>query len=88
MSRTSLTVALILALAVLLLPGFLERWRRVRRAVGAVLVFWIASNLWGTALYVSGISAEGALRAATRVLPPLLLSAAWVYWDLRRGQRA
>ena len=53
-----------------------------------MLVFWIASNLWGTALYVSGIPAEGAMRAAARVLPPLLLSAAWVYWDLRRGQRA
>ena len=88
MTRTSLTIALILALALLLMPGFLERWRRVRRAVGALLVFWITSNLWGTSLHFSGARPEGSLRAAALLLPPLLLTAGWIYWDLRRGQRA
>ena len=88
MTRTNLTIGLILALAFVLMPGFRERWRRVRRAVGALLVFWVTSNLWGTSLHFTGVRPEGALRAATLLLPPLLLTAGWVYWELRRGHRA
>jgi hypothetical protein len=88
MSRTGWAVTLVAALALLMLPGFLERWRRVRRAVGALVVFWIATNLWGTSLHLAGGRPEGPLQGVLLLGPPLLLAALWVLWDLRRQRRA
>jgi hypothetical protein len=86
-SRGGWLVTGLLAVAFLLLPGFLERWRRVRRALGAVFLFWISLNLWGTSLHLAGL---GPARSQGAILlgPPLLLSAAWVLWDLRRRRQA
>jgi hypothetical protein len=84
MSRTGWVVTLALAAAFVLAPGFLERWRRVKRALGALLVFWISMNLWGTSLHLTGARPAEAPRGALLLGPPLLLAAAWVYWDLRR----
>jgi len=86
LSRAGWTLTLILALAVLLLPGFLERYRRVRRALGAVCVFWISWNLWGTSMHFSGLRPEGALRGAVLAGPPLLATLLWLYWPGRRRQ--
>ena len=88
MSRAGWAITLLLALALLMLPGFLERWRRVRRAVGAVMVFWISMNLWATSLHLAGTRPEGSLRGLALLGPPLLLAAMWVLWDLRRSRRA
>ncbi len=88
MSRLGWAVTLLMAVALLLMPGFLERWRRVRRALGAAVVFWISMNLWGTSLHLSGAPPDGTLRGLGLVGPPLLLAAGWVLWDLRRSGRA
>ncbi|HEY5907270.1 MAG TPA: hypothetical protein VIZ31_04460 [Vicinamibacteria bacterium] len=88
MTRMGWAVTLLAAFALLLLPGFLERWRRVRRALGAVFVFWIALNLWGTSLHLTGLAAPSSLRGIALLGPPLVLAAAWVMWDLRRSSRA
>ena len=86
MSRAGWIVTVMLALALIILPGFLERYRRVRRALGAACVFWISLNLWGTSLHFSGLSAEGPLRAAALAGPPLLATVLWLYWP-RRGRQ-
>jgi hypothetical protein len=88
MSRAVWTVTLVLAVAFVLAPGFLERFRRVKRAMGAFLIFWIAMNLWGTSLHFTGLRPAGAPRGVLLLGPPLLLAAAWVYWDLRRRRGA
>ena len=88
MSRASFIVTLLLAVALVLLPGFLERWRRVRRALGAVFVFWISLNLWATSLHFSGVRPEGPLRSAALLGPPLLVVILWLYWEGRKRQRA
>jgi hypothetical protein len=88
MSRVGWAITLCMAVALLLMPGFLERWRRVRRAMGAVVVFWISMNLWGTAVHVSSGRPSGTLRGFALMGPPLLLAAGWVLWDLRRKGRA
>jgi hypothetical protein len=87
-SRTGWLITGLLAAAFLLLPGFLERWRRVRRAVGAVFLFWISLNLWGTSLHLAGLRPTGESRGAMLLGPPLLLTAAWIFWDLRRRPQA
>ena len=84
MSRAGWIVTLLLALALMILPGFLERYRRVRRALGAACVFWVLLNLWGTSLHFSGLRAEGPLRAAALAGPPLLVTVLWLYWPGRR----
>ena len=86
MSRVGWIVALLLALALMILPGFLERYRRVRRALGAACVFWVFLNLWGTSLHFSGMKAEGPLRAAALAGPPLLGTVLWLYWPKRRKE--
>jgi hypothetical protein len=83
LSRTTWTIAALLAFATLLLPGFWERWRRVRRALGTLLVFWIALSLWGTTLHFLGFRALGE-GGPVLFIPPLVLAAAWVYLDLKR----
>ena len=88
MTRMGWAVTLVAGFALLLLPGFLERWRRVRRALGAVFVFWIALNLWGTSLHLTGLAAPSPFRGIALLGPPLVLAAAWVMWDLRRSSRA
>ena len=88
MSRVGWAITLCMAVALLLMPGFLERWRRVRRAIGAVVVFWISMNLWGTAVHVSSGRPSGTLQGLALVGPPLLMAAGWVLWDLRRKERA
>jgi len=88
MSRTGWIISLLLTAALVLAPGFLERWRRVRRAMGAVLVFWISMNLWGTSLHLTGVRTAGAQQNVLLLGPPLLLAAAWVYWDLRKRRNA
>ena len=84
MSRTGWIVTGILAVAFLLMPGFMERWRRVRRAVGTLVVFWISLNLRGASLHLSGLSPDGPARAATILGPPLLVALVFLYRDLRR----
>ena len=86
MSRAGWIVTLMLALALMILPGFLERYRRVRRALGAACVFWVSLNLWGTSLHFAGLRAEGPLRAAALAGPPLLATVLWLYWPGRRRQ--
>ena len=86
MSRAGWTIALLLALALMILPGFLERYRRVRRALGAACVFWVSLNLWGTSLHFSGLKTEGPLRAAALAGPPLLATLGWLFWPWRRRQ--
>ena len=88
MTRVGWAVTVLLGVSLLLLPGFLERWRRVRRAVGAVFVFWISMNLWGTSLHFAGGRPDGPWRGLALVGPPLLLAAGWLLWDLRRNSRA
>jgi hypothetical protein len=88
MTRVGWAVTLLLAVSLLLLPGFLERWRRVRRALGAVFVFWISMNLWGTSLHLAGGRPDGTLQGLALLGPPLFLAAGWVLWDLRRSSRA
>ncbi len=88
MSRATFIVTLILAVALVLLPGFLERWRRVRRALGAAVVFWISLNLWATSLHFSGLRPEGPIRGAALVVPPLVATILWLYWERRRRQGA
>ena len=84
MSRAGWTVTLLLCLALMLLPGFLERYRLVRRALDAACVFWVSLNLWATSLHFSGVQAEGPLRAAALAGPPLLATLLWLYWPGRR----
>ena len=86
MSRVGWIVALLLALALMILPGFLERYRRVRRALGAACVFWVSLNLWGTSLHFSGLKAEGLLRGVALAGPPLVATVLWLYWPGRRRQ--
>lgn len=86
MSRAGWTVTFVLVLALLILPGFLERFRRVRRALGAVCVFWISLNLWATSMHFAGLSAVGPMRAVALAGPPLLATLVWVYWPWRRRQ--
>jgi hypothetical protein len=88
MSRLAWIVTLVAALALVLLPGFMERWRRVRRALGGVVVFWISMNLWGTSLQLTGLAGAGSLHRLALLGPPLVLAAAWVVWDLHRSSRA
>jgi hypothetical protein len=88
MSRAAWVVTGILAVAFLLMPGIRERWRRVRRAVGALLVFWVSMNLWGVSLHLSGFRPDGSARAAILLGPPLLAAAAFVFRDLRRRPEA
>lgn len=88
MSRASFIVTLLLAVALVLLPGFLERWRRVRRVLGAVFVFWISRNLWGTSLDLSGLRPEGPMGGAALLGPPLVATILWLYWERRRRQGA
>ena len=88
MSRSAWIITLLLTAALLLAPGFLERWRRVRRALGTVLVFWISLNLWGTSLHMSGLRPLGGGRGALLFGPPLALAGAWACWDLRRRRDA
>lgn len=86
MSRAGWTATLLLALALMILPGFLERFRRVRRALGAACVFWISLNLWGTSLHFAGLRLEGPWRAAALAGPPLLATLLWIYWPRRRRE--
>ena len=86
MSRAGWTVTLLLALALMILPGFLERYRRVRRALGAACVFWVSLNLWGTSMHFAGLKAEGLWRAAALAGPPLLATVLWIFWPGRRRQ--
>ena len=86
MSRAGWVITLLLALALMILPGFLQRYRRVRRALGAACVFWVCLNLWGTSLHFSGLKVEGPLRAAALAGPPLLATILWLYWPGRRRQ--
>ena len=86
MSRAGWVITLLLVLALVILPGFLERYRRVRRALGAACVFWVSLNLWGTSLHFSGLEAEGPLRAAALAGPPLLATVLWLYWPRRSRQ--
>jgi predicted tellurium resistance membrane protein TerC len=87
-SRATWIVTLVLVLALVLMPGFLERYKRVRRALGAVFVFWISLNLWITSLHLSGLGPEGgALRTAALGGPPLLATVLWLYWS-RQGRPA
>jgi len=88
MSRTGWIITLVLAAAFLLAPGLLERWRRVKRAMGAVLIFWISLNLWGTSLHLTGVQAAAAEKNVLLLGPPFLLAAGWVFWDLRRRREA
>ena len=86
MSRAGWTITLLLALALMILPGFLERFRRVRRALGAACVFWVSLNLWGTSLHFSGLQTEGPVRALALAGPPLAATLLWLFWPGRRRQ--
>ena len=86
MSRAGWTVTFVLVLALLILPGFLERFRRVRRALGAVCVFWISLSLWMTSMRFAGFGVAGPMRTAALAGPPLLATLLWLYWPRRRRQ--
>jgi len=85
MSRNAWYLITLAVLGFLMLPALSERLRAVRRAVGALAVFWVSLNLWGTASYLLGFTArvpQGA-QIAWVVVPPLFMVAAWLAWDKR-----
>ena len=90
MSRTAWFLVSLAVLGFLSLPALAERLRAVRRAVGAVAVYWVTLNLWGTGLHLLGLASrrpQGA-EIVWVALPPVLAVVAWLTWDARPRQRA
>jgi hypothetical protein len=88
MSRTAWFLVSLAVVAFLSIPALAERLRAVRRAVGAVAVYWVSLNLWGTGLHFLGLSArppQGA-QMVWVALPPVLVVVAWLTWDTRRSR--
>ena len=56
MSRTAWFLVSLLVVGALTIPALAERLRAVRRAVGAVAVYWVSLNLWGTGLHLLGLA--------------------------------
>jgi hypothetical protein len=86
LSRTAWYLVSLTVLGLLVLPSLAERLRAVRRAVGAVAVYWVSLNLWGSACYALGLISrvpQGA-QIAWVMGPPLLVVWAWRAW----GERA
>jgi hypothetical protein len=90
MSRTAWILVSLAVVGILAIPALRERMHAVRRAVGAVAVYWVSLNLWGTALHYFGLSARPPPGAeiAWVMLPPVLAGVAWLAWDTRSRQRA
>ena len=89
MSRTAWILVSLAVVGVLAIPALRERLHAVRRAVGAVAVYWVSLNLWGTALHFLGLAArppQGA-QIVWVVLPPVLAVVAWLSWDTRSRPR-
>ena len=90
MSRTAWFLVSLAVVGALAIPALADRLRAVRRAAGAVAVYWVALNLWGTGLHFAGLSARApqGIEVAWVALPPFLAVAAWLYWDARVRSRA
>ncbi len=87
MSRTVWYLVSLTVLGLLVLPSLAMRFRAVRRAMGAVAVYWVSLNLWGTACYALGLSSrvpQGA-EIVWVLLPPLLVVWAWRAWGERQA---
>jgi hypothetical protein len=89
MSRTAWILVSLAVVGALAVPAIAERFRAVRRAVGAVGVYWVSLNLWGTGLHLAGLSARPpqGMEIAGVALPPFLAVAAWLFWDARTRSR-
>ena len=90
MSRTAWIFVSLAVVGFLSLPALRERLRAVRRAVGALAVYWVSVNLWGTGLHFLGLASrvpQGA-ELVWVALPPVLAAVAWLAWDARSRQRA
>jgi arginine exporter protein ArgO len=90
MSRNAWYLITLAVLGFLVLPSLTERLRAVRRAVGALAVYWVSLNLWGTACYLLGVSPrlpQGA-QIAWVIVPPFFAVVAWLAWDQRARPRA
>jgi hypothetical protein len=89
-SRTSWYLVTFAVIAFLALPGLVARWRAIRRAVGALAVFWVSMNLWGTGLYLLGratMLSRGTQMTAAMFLA-LLTMLTWLAWDRRAQGRS
>jgi hypothetical protein len=89
MSRTAWFLVSLLIVGALSIPAIAERLRAVRRAVGAVAVYWVSLNLWGTLLHLLGLVGRPprGLEAIAVMLPPVLVVVAWLVWDARSRAR-
>ena len=89
MSRTAWFLVSLAVVGILAIPALRERLHAVRRAVGAVAVYWVSLNLWGTALHFLGLSVRPPQgpQVLWVVLPPVLLVVAWLAWDARSRPR-
>jgi hypothetical protein len=90
MSRTAWILVGLAVVGFLSLPALAERLRAVRRALGAVAVYWVSLNLWGTALHFLGLAARPpqGLQVLWVMLPPVLAVVGWLAWDGRSRPRA